>query len=136
TSGSLEYAGLPVVQGAQVLLYQLFYNLINNSIKFAKPDVPPRITLSSELITSDNTVVARIALSDNGIGFNQGYAEQIFETFTRLNPKDKYEGTGLGLALCKKIVERHNGTITAKSEDNSGATFSITLPLEQKEKDI
>ena len=75
----------------------------------------------------------RITIQDNGIGFEPDQALRIFETFTRLNPKDKYEGTGLGLALCKKIVERHGGSIIAKGDPGKGATFTITLPLQQKE---
>ncbi len=69
-------------------------------------------------------------MEDNGIGFEQSNAERIFDTFSRLNPKDKFEGTGLGLSLCKKIVLRHNGTITASGEKDKGATFTITLPVE------
>jgi len=136
TGGSIHYTNLPELEGAQVLLYQLFYNLINNSIKFAKADSTPRITISSEIITENDSRFAHILLKDNGIGFEQSQAEQIFETFTRLNPKDKYEGTGLGLSLCKKIVARHGGAITASSADDDGALFTITLPLKQTGKGI
>jgi signal transduction histidine kinase len=73
----------------------------------------------------------QIIIEDNGIGFDQEYAQKIFKTFTRLNAKDKYEGTGLGLSLCQKIVQRHNGIIYAKAMLNEGATFTITLPLKQ-----
>jgi PAS domain S-box-containing protein len=135
TDGKISYANLPTLEGAPVLLYQLFYNLINNSIKFAKTNVPPQITISSEADELQLNFV-RIKLSDNGIGFEPDYAEKIFETFTRLNPKDKYEGTGLGLSLCKKIVERHGGIIVANSIPNEGTTFIITLPLQQKETEI
>ena len=126
--GSINYGNLPTVDGATVLFYQLFYNLINNSIKFAKTGTPPQISISSK--TQGNSV--KIIVSDNGIGFRQDYAEKIFETFTRLNPKDEYEGTDLGLSLCKKIVERHNGNIVAVGNDD-GATFIITLPINQKQ---
>jgi len=135
TDGRIFYANLPELEGAPVLLYQLFYNLINNSIKFAKNNLPPQITISSE-IKQNETNFARITLTDNGIGFNPDYAGRIFETFTRLNPKDKYEGTGLGLSLCKKIVERHGGSIIANGVPGEGTTFIITLPLQQKETGI
>ncbi|MDR6560696.1 MULTISPECIES: ATP-binding protein [unclassified Arcicella] len=129
TGGTIEYQNLPTLEGAMVLLYQLFYNLINNSIKFAKTGVPPHISISSEV---DNQDFYRITVTDNGIGFKPDHSEQIFETFTRLNPKDDYEGTGLGLSLCKKIVERHGGNIIAIGSLDKGATFVITLPLKQK----
>ncbi|ABG60583.1 PAS domain S-box protein [Cytophaga hutchinsonii] len=136
TQGVIQYKNLPVLEGAPVLLYQLFYNLINNSIKFARAGVSPQITIVSENMTEQSMNVVRISVQDNGIGFEPDQAGQIFETFTRLNSKDKYEGTGLGLSLCKKIVERHGGTILADSSKGNGATFIITLPFLQKETGI
>ncbi len=136
TGGEIYYDNLPVLEGAQVLLYQLFYNLINNSIKFAKNDVPVKVKLSSKIIKQQDNDFAVITVEDNGIGFNENQAERIFETFTRLNSKDSYEGTGLGLSLCKKIVERHAGTITASGSPYNGAVFTIMLPLKQEENDI
>jgi PAS domain S-box-containing protein len=131
TGAKINRAGLPVVEGAPVLLYQLFYNLINNAIKFVEPGTSPQLNISSELNTVNGRNVARIVLNDNGIGFEPQFAEQIFETFTRLNSKDNYEGTGLGLALCKKIVERHGGNITAYGNPGKGASFTIILPIKQ-----
>ena len=128
-SGKIDRGALPVVEGAPVLLYQLFYNLINNSLKFARPDVAPRISVQSE--TSGTSV--NITVSDNGIGFSDNQSSYIFETFHRLHSKDQYEGTGLGLSLCKKIVERHGGTISATGNPGHGATFVIHLPLKQEE---
>lgn len=124
---------LPVLEGAQVLLYQLFYNLVKNSLKFARKDVPPRITITSTIIGYPDTEapIARITVQDNGIGFSPGHEKAIFKTFTRLHPKDQYEGTGLGLSLCRKIAERHQGAITASGQDGKGATFVVTLPLRQ-----
>jgi PAS domain S-box-containing protein len=116
---------LPVIEGAQVLLYQLFYNLINNSLKFSRPEITPVISIRST--TKQSFVV--ITITDNGIGFDQAFARNIFETFTRLHSKDQYEGTGLGLALCKKIVEKHGGTIEAEGSKGQGAKFTIHLPL-------
>lgn len=116
---------LLVYHGAEILLYQLFYNLIFNSLKFSAPERAPLITITSKVM--ENKV--EIILKDNGIGFAKKYAGRIFQTFTRLHAKDEYEGTGLGLALCKKIVERHGGTIDADGAVNEGARFRILLPL-------
>ncbi|PBJ15966.1 PAS domain S-box protein [Flavobacterium sp. ACN6] len=136
TGGKIYSQNLPVLEGASVLLYQLFYNLINNSIKFAKNGVHPQIKITAEKIIQKGKNTAVITLEDNGIGFDNDQAAQIFETFTRLNSKDRYEGTGLGLSLCKKIAERHGGTITASGARDKGAVFVITLPIEQIENDI
>ncbi len=120
---------LPKVEGASVLIYQLFYNLINNSLKFSEE--LPVIHISSSIVKAGEKSFARIVVRDNGIGFEQQDGDKIFNAFTRLNSKDKYEGTGLGLSLCKKIVERHHGSISASSEVNKGTTFTILLPLKQ-----
>ncbi|AKD58532.1 histidine kinase [Spirosoma radiotolerans] len=120
---------LPPIEGVPVLIYQLFYNLINNSLKFSKVGEPPLIKIFMASEAAENFV--KITVTDNGIGFDNQYASKIFETFTRLHAKDAYEGTGLGLALCKKIVERHQGTITVQSVINQGSTFIITLPRKQ-----
>ncbi len=128
--------GLPKIKGAEILIYQLFYNLVNNSLKFSKPGIAPIIEITSEIITRGDEKFAKILVSDNGIGFDQEYAEQIFGTFARLNAKDQYEGTGLGLTLCKKIAERHSGTIEARGIENNGAIFTVILPIEQKGKTI
>lgn len=133
TGAQITSNDLPVVEGARVLLYQLFYNLINNSIKFVAPGTVPAIVISSENNNKGDADSVRIILRDNGIGFEQEFAERIFETFTRLNSKDSYEGTGLGLSLCKKIVERHGGNITASGNPGMGASFTITLPHKQKQ---
>jgi len=134
---TVKYGNLPTVEGSDVLLHQLFYNLVNNSLKFSNKNVPPRITVSSEIITrfvdgkdgGETAEYARIKVADNGIGFDQSYAESIFKTFYRLHSKDIYEGSGLGLAFCKKITERHGGTIEAIGEEGKGATIIVTLPL-------
>lgn len=133
----IQYGALPGLQGNPVLLYQLFYNLINNALKFSKAGVGPEIKISAKVISKTEIETAgllpsqnyvRVLIEDNGIGFEQSDAEDIFKTFKRLNSKDKFEGTGLGLALCKKIVERHGGAISATSEPEKGATFSVILP--------
>lgn len=122
----LHQKKLPVVKGSPVLLYQLFYNLVGNSLKFTRPSVAPEITIAAER-TADQKCW-NITVEDNGIGFDQTEAEKIFHTFSRLHPKDKYEGTGLGLALCKKIAERHGGSIEAEGLEGSGSKFTVILP--------
>ncbi|HEY0743334.1 MAG TPA: PAS domain S-box protein [Chryseosolibacter sp.] len=136
-SAIVHKMNLPTVRGSEILLYQLFYNLINNSLKFSRPGVAPTITIegsqpaTEELVTlnaSTSDRYVKITLTDNGIGFNDLYATNIFETFTRLHPKDQFEGTGLGLALCRKIVAKHNGVIYAQGVEGKGATFTVILP--------
>ncbi|HVG12953.1 MAG TPA: PAS domain S-box protein, partial [Flavisolibacter sp.] len=133
---SISYRNLPQVEGAPVLLYQLFYNLVNNSIKFAKPGVPPVVIITSQTERRQNEDFTQITVQDNGIGFEPQQAKAIFESFTRLNSKDKFEGTGLGLALCKKIAERHGGSITAVGQFKQGAAFTVLLPLKQSKVNI
>ncbi len=129
---------LPTICGSSVLLHQLFYNLINNALKFTKTSVEPLIRIEHEQLAAADIIrkglnstkhYIVIKIIDNGIGFKQKYADQIFKTFTRLNSKDKYEGTGLGLALSKKIVETHEGLIEAIATEGEGATFNVTLPF-------
>ncbi|WP_207515791.1 PAS domain-containing protein [Longitalea luteola] len=137
-SAIIEKGELPCITGSRMLLYQLFYNLINNSLKFVRQAESPVVRILSRRLTPDEIDSRRldegkeyvqIIVTDNGIGFNESNAEIIFKTFTRLNSKDQYEGTGLGLALCKKIVERHGGHITANGKEGEGAQFYITLPI-------
>jgi signal transduction histidine kinase len=123
---------LPRIEGAAVLIYQLFYNLINNALKFSRPETAPVIVISS---SGAGDHVA-ISIVDNGIGFDQENAAKIFDAFTRLHSKDKFEGTGLGLALCKKIAERHGGLIGATGNKKEGAVFTVHLPLKQQGTNI
>ena len=114
---------------------QLIQNLISNSLKFSKPGIPPHIVIKSELIPGGQSLnfagnaTCHIIYADNGIGFEPHYSEKIFEVFQRLHGKDQYEGTGIGLAIAKKIAELHNGKITATSELDKGARFDIYLPV-------
>lgn len=119
------------------LIRPLFYNLIHNALKYSKSNEEPRIKIYSESDAAVNgsnkrdetKKYCRIFVEDNGIGFDQKYAEQIFEMFKRLHHHDEYEGTGIGLAFCKKIVEQHEGFISARSAPDKGSTFIISLPL-------
>lgn len=124
----LVHDRLPIVKGSPVLIYQLFYNLINNSLKFTAEGTLPLITITAARAFHEQQEYIQIDVKDNGIGFDQTQAQHIFNSFTRLNSKDKYEGTGLGLALCKKIVERLHGFITATGFPGEGAVFSMLLP--------
>jgi signal transduction histidine kinase len=128
----IRYDRLPEIEGVEVLIYQLFYNLVNNSLKFSKESETPVINIEADIVPVNEIPHARIVLSDNGIGFNPQHKTTIFNTFTRLNSKSKYDGTGLGLSLSKKIVERHRGTIEAEGAQNLGARITITLPVKQQ----
>jgi len=105
---------------------QVFQNLISNSLKFSRPGIAPRIVISMEKHANEPDCV--ILVKDNGIGFNERYSERIFSLFQRLNTKDKFEGSGIGLAVTRKIMEKHQGTITATSEEGTGSTFRICIP--------
>jgi signal transduction histidine kinase len=122
---------LPVVEGMRILLYKLFYNLVENSLKFTQPGSKPVIEVDYRYLIHNELEYVEISVSDNGIGFDDQYSAHIFEPFKRLNTKDSYEGAGLGLAICKKIAERHNGDIYAVGSCNSGAVFHVLLPLRQ-----
>lgn len=135
-NGKISIEKLPVIHANPGLIRPLFYNLISNSIKYSRKELEPHISISSDIKTSrvrtpseEERKYCRIIIQDNGIGFDQKYAEQIFGMFKRLHTEPEYEGTGIGLALCKKIVEEHNGFITAQSKINIGSTFIISLPV-------
>jgi PAS domain S-box-containing protein len=128
---TIRIGGLPVIDGVAIQLGQVFQNLIANSLKFAHLERPPVIEIHCERLTKNNQEFCKIVYSDNGIGFKQEYAEKIFEIFQRLHTKDKYEGTGVGLAIVKKIVSLHNGTIKAEGKEGEGARFEMLLPLHQ-----
>ncbi len=122
----ITHSPLPSVLAQPMQMYQLFLNLINNAIKFSKPDTPPKITLSASPLPNNMTC---ITIEDEGIGFDaERYGELIFKPFKRLHKRSDYEGTGIGLAACKKIVEHHDGAISAESTPGEGARFLITLP--------
>lgn len=127
---------MPVIQADPSQMQQLFLNLLSNAVKFRRPDVAPIITVSyehqNEFSDDHNAEVAWqvITVKDNGIGFSEEYIDKIFVPFQRLHGRSQYKGTGIGLSVCRRIVERHGGMITAQSKDNEGATFIIKLPVE------
>ena len=127
----IKYQDLPVIEGIHVLIYQLFYNLINNSLKFSAEERTPEISISASRVNIEGHERIKIAIADNGIGFDAEHSKLIFSAFTRLNAKHRYDGTGLGLSLAKKIVERHHGTIEAAGVKDAGAVFEIVLPVKQ-----
>jgi len=135
-NAQFRYGEMPVIEGASVLIYQLLYNIVSNSLKFSLADRQPEIDIRWTPVQMEDADAIRIEVSDNGIGFAQDAAESIFASFARLHSKDKYEGTGLGLALAKKIVERHGGHISARAVPGEGAVFTIVLPLHQTKTTI
>jgi two-component system CheB/CheR fusion protein len=137
--GVIQCEALPVIEAIPLQMTQLFYNLINNSLKFTREGESPTIKISCRKIGRQEYKSSfvkdvgyyEIVLSDNGIGFNKEHAEQIFGLFKRLNNKQLYAGSGIGLALCRKVVENHNGEIYATGKEGEGASFYIYLPEKQ-----
>lgn len=152
TNGKVEIGELPAIDADAVQIRQLLQNLIGNALKFHRPDETPSIKIYAEapehtggsftfegeevetVGNSDQTCT--IVVEDNGIGFEEKYLEKIFTVFQRLHGRTEYEGSGIGLAVCRKIVERHNGSITARSEPNKGSTFLVTLPIAQNKEEM
>ena len=130
---------LPVIEVNRGQIRQVFQNILSNALKFSKNYVPPVITVSAvrvrdkafDAVPAGNGKYYRITIKDNGIGFDQKYVSNVFSLFERLNTKDKYEGTGIGLAVAKKIIEKHNGLISARSTAGVGSEFIIILPVAQ-----
>jgi PAS domain S-box-containing protein len=137
----VSYDNLPVIEAIPLQMHQLFYNLINNSLKFTRENVNPVIKITSRHLANEEVrkhpellpelSYCEIVLTDNGIGFNPEFSEQIFGLFKRLGTRKTYSGSGIGLALCKKVVNNHNGAIYAQGNINKGASFHIILPLNQ-----
>ncbi len=134
--GSLQWKNLPVIQGMTFLIKQLFENLINNSLKFSKEDRPPVIIISSQMVdeTMKDTRLNsehdyyKITVADNGVGFNPAYKKDLFKMFQRFHGQ-QYIGSGIGLSICQKIAEAHDGFIEADGEEGKGAAFNIYLPV-------
>lgn len=136
--GKIEISGLlPRVEGVPSQLRQVFQNLIGNALKFTEKDKKPEIIITADIVNaatiddfaSVSGMYNRIVVSDNGIGFDEQYKEKIFTIFQRLHHKEFYSGTGIGLSIAKKIIEKHKGLITGKSKEGEGASFIILLPI-------
>ena len=142
---SLRIDDLPVVEAIPSQINQLFYNLVGNALKFSKTGKPAALSISSRILPSEETEnefnvrfnlnrqlsYSEISFKDDGIGFEQRFADQIFSIFERLNNQEQYSGTGIGLALCQKIVQHHHGGIRAEGKEGDGAIFYVLLPLKQ-----
>lgn len=124
TDTSFEISPLPTIWGLETLLRQLFQNIINNAIKFRRLDVTPLIKINYQI----QGEFWRFSIEDNGIGIEERHTEKIFDIFQRLHDRKAYEGTGIGLAHCRKIVELHGGIIGVESKPNYGSTFYFTIP--------
>ncbi len=138
TNAIIHSSQLPVLNVIPFQIQQLFTNLLGNSLKYCKPGIVPVIKIDSEEVNAaeytflkgnSNNKYYKISVTDNGLGFEQKYAEEIFQLFYRLNPKSQFTGSGIGLSICKKIVENHNGYILAQSKPGVGSTFTFFLPV-------
>lgn len=139
SAATIRKKDLPVIEADPTQMRQLLQNLIGNALKFHKTSEDSVITISSSFPKKTNgkrmgqrdRAFCEILVSDNGIGFDEKYAGRIFDIFQRLHGRSEYEGTGVGLAICRKIAERHGGRIVAHGKPGKGATFSIRLPVKQ-----
>lgn len=145
TGGRVNLDTLPRIEADPLQMRQLFQNLIGNALKYHKPNVPPIVKVSAQHIEGNLNLSPeastgercwQIVVEDNGIGFEQEYEERIFAMFQRLHGRGEYEGTGVGLAICRKIIERHGGTITAKGVPEQGSTFTITFPVQHAQEEL
>ncbi len=136
SEADIKVAALPVVECDASQMRRLFQNLITNAIKFRKPNSQPSVQIECDTFIEDDEEWCRITIIDDGIGFEQQFAEKIFTLFQRLHARDEYSGTGLGLAICRRIVERHGGVIKAFGELGKGSRFVIELPLTQSNRPI
>ncbi len=125
--GRIEIGPLPAMMADRVQISQLFQNLIGNALKFHKPDEPPVVKVYAEAYEPTEEGNWKIIVADNGIGFDPKHSERIFQIFQRLHGRGEYEGSGIGLSICRKIVDRHGGSITAQSDLGQGTRFTITL---------
>ncbi len=130
TGGRVEIGDLPTIDADPLQMRQLIQNLLGNALKFHRAGVPPVVRMEAT-VTDGATPVCRLNVEDNGIGFDPKYLDRIFTPFQRLHGRTEYEGTGMGLAVCRRIAERHGGGITAESAPGEGARFLVELPLRQ-----
>jgi len=150
SGGKVIVGNLPKIEGDPTQMRQLLQNLIGNALKFKKMNVNPVVNVTCKVITRceieaslplpkaspnclPDDLICQLSIEDNGIGFDEQYLEKIFAVFQRLHGREEYEGTGVGLAVCRRITERHRGTITARGKLGEGSTFIVLLPLKQPE---
>ncbi|HMJ08327.1 MAG TPA: ATP-binding protein, partial [Pyrinomonadaceae bacterium] len=135
TGASVEVGEMATIDADPMQMRQLLQNLIGNALKFQHADRKPAIVISTKLASvgqnGNAQQICSVSVKDNGIGFEEKYTDKIFAVFQRLHGRAEYEGSGVGLAVCRKIVERHGGTITARSTPGDGATFTASLPMKQ-----
>lgn len=138
SGGLVEVGSLPTLIAEPLQMHQLFQNLIGNALKFHRPNVPPVVRVTGEMVAENNgdRPVAKVRIADNGIGFEPEFAEKIFQPFQRLVSREEYEGSGMGLAICWKIVEYHGGQIAVSSRPGEGTIFEITLPMAASAMDL
>jgi PAS domain S-box-containing protein len=135
THARVEVGELPAIKADPVQMHQLLLNLLSNALKFQPANAQPVVKINSRLFNAPSGErLCELRVEDNGIGFDEKYLEKVFAVFQRLHGRNEYEGTGVGLAVCRRITDRHHGTVTAKSQLGQGATFIVTLPMEQPEQ--
>ena len=135
SKASIKVKELPAITGSPIQMRQLFSNLLSNSIKYRKKTDTPKITISAEMVDCvdvhyPNKKFHKLMVQDNGIGMDHKHLGNIFAIFQRLHHSDKYEGNGIGLAICKRIMENHSGKIEAESTPNDGSTFNLYFSAE------
>jgi PAS domain S-box-containing protein len=134
TGARVDVGELPTIDADPMQIRQLMLNLLSNALKFQPPGATPVVHIQARTLTAlSGEALCEIAVQDNGIGFDEKYVDKMFAVFQRLHGRSEYEGTGVGLAVCRRIVDRHHGTIVAKSTPGQGATFTITMPVRQTE---
>ncbi|MFZ2444843.1 MAG: ATP-binding protein [Syntrophobacteraceae bacterium] len=136
SGGRVDVGDLPEIEADRIQMRQLFQNLIGNSLKFRGQEAPlvhirAELTTNTEAAGGTGAALCRIFVEDNGIGFDEKYLDRVFSLFQRLHGRSAFEGSGMGLAICRKIAERHGGSITARSREGAGSIFMITLPVNQ-----
>jgi signal transduction histidine kinase len=136
SGGRVELGDLPQIDADHTQMRQLLQNLVGNALKFQQDDTAPLIKVYGQLLNGREQPLCQINVEDNGIGFDEKYLDRIFIPFQRLHGRDEYGGTGIGLAICSKIVQRHGGSITAESTPGRGSTFIITLPTKQSKVEV
>jgi signal transduction histidine kinase len=134
TAGKVNLGELPMIDADPIHMRQLLQNLIGNALKFSRPGVAPVVDITGEVVPEPDGPMLRLVVADNGIGIEPRHHDRIFGIFERLHGRGKYEGTGVGLAVCRKIVEQHHGSITVSSVVDEGTKFTILLPMKQPER--